>query len=80
LWGRETVQTGYTQADISRVCFGFVFSSSFIFKNMAGFVFGFVFPQLRIFNNFPALFLGLFGFVFRADPLFSVTSRLCFLK
>jgi len=38
------------------------------------------FPQERIFNNFPALFLGLFGFVFWSDRLLSITSRLCFSK
>ncbi|MGA8182655.1 MAG: hypothetical protein WB819_03305 [Terriglobia bacterium] len=38
------------------------------------------FPQERVFNNFSALFLALFRFVFQADPLFSITSPVRFLK
>ncbi len=62
------------------VRFRFVFWPSFIFNNMARFVFGFVFPQERVFNNFPASFLGSFGFVFGADSLLSITSRVRFSK
>jgi hypothetical protein len=60
----EPGRRGYIKARISPVRFGFVFSTSFFIRKMAGFVFGFVFPPERIFNNFPASFLGSFGFVF----------------
>jgi|GEM_PF-6568566 len=62
-----------------------VFSPFFIFNKMTGFVFGFAlalfFPQLRVYNNFLALFLGLFGFVFKARSfIFSNFSALFFKK
>jgi hypothetical protein len=49
---------GYIEAEISPVCFGFVFSTSFIISNMARFVFSFVFSTGTCFQQ-------LLRFVFR---------------
>ena len=56
----EPGRRGYIKARISPVCFGFVFSPSFIFNNMAGFVFGFVFSTGTYFQQLPGF---VFGFV-----------------
>ncbi|HET7100525.1 MAG TPA: hypothetical protein VFJ52_05190 [Terriglobia bacterium] len=52
---------GYIKANISPVCFGFVFYPLFIFNKMAGFVFGFVFSTGMCFQQLPGF---VFGFVF----------------
>jgi len=60
--------------------FGSFFICYLFSTTWPGLFLGLFFPQLRIFNSFPASFLGLFGFVFCPDHLFSIASRLCFLK
>jgi hypothetical protein len=69
---------GYIKTDISPVCFRFGFSRSFVINKISALFLALFFPQLRFFNNFSASFFGSFGFVFCADPLFSVTSPVRF--
>jgi hypothetical protein len=53
---------GYIKANISPVCFRFVFSLSFVINNMARFVFSFVFSTATCFQQ-------LLRFVFRFVPV-----------
>jgi hypothetical protein len=59
---------GYIEAEISPVCFRFVFSPLFIFNNLVRFVLALLFQPSRVLNNFSALFLALFRFVFLTRP------------